>query len=237
MSIISTVDLLKRVPLLADVSENDLEALAKHTRKVQFRKGELVLRRGEKPVGLYIVLTGTAQESAAGLRDEEREVILDKVSSMGAHIGEVSLLSNAPNPTTVVAVTNIHAFLIPKDCFDSVVSESPGLAAAMMQALVRRLRCAQTHIASLALYSVGDRVQRMLVSMSVPGPDVEGTRLIPGNVSVQEIALRVGASREAVSRELKDLRSSGDVSDSPAGMHLSARISKSGLVADLELAN
>jgi CRP/FNR family cyclic AMP-dependent transcriptional regulator len=90
--------------------------------------------------------------------------------------------------------------------FSRSIADSHEMAAAVMKGLVRRLREADRKIGSLALLDVYGRVARLLLDMS---EEVDGTRMITKRLPKQDIAKMVGASREMVSRVMKDLQLGG----------------------------
>jgi len=95
---------------------------------------------------------------------------------------------------------------------------------AFMRCLVGRLRSADKKIETLALMDVYGRVARALIDMSEPGPD--GRRVIRRRVTKQDIARMIGASREMVSRVMKDLVEMGEVEERDDGLVLDPRLDR-----------
>lgn len=231
MSMIKTEALLQRIPLFTGVPAADLDRVAAVTHKTAYKRNDTIIRRGQVPHGLVIILNGRAHERATHAT-ESKEVILEQFSN-GDCIGISGLLGSQAHSTTVVAASHIDALFLPRHSFEVVINSSATLAAAMTRDLIRRLRQAQTRVASLALYDVSDRVKRHLLARAEVLGD--GRYLVRAPISVQDVALNVGASREAVSRALKDLRHAGLLlPGEPVGHFISTDLIRSAPMDDLE---
>lgn len=233
MSMINTEALLQRIPLFADIPAEELTRIAGVTQKSSYKRHDAIIRRGQLPHGLVIILSGRAQETATHVT-ESKEVILEQFST-GDCLGISGLLGGQPHPTTVVAASAIDALFVPRHSFDRVISSSAALASAMTRDLIRRLRHAQTRVTSLALYDVPDRVVRHLLARAEILAD--GRYLVRQPISVQDVALNIGASREAVSRALKDLRNSDLLlPGEPVGHFIASQLIRAAPMDDLERA-
>jgi CRP-like cAMP-binding protein len=134
-----------------------------------------------------------------------REVILAVLSS-GDYLGEMSLIDNEPHSATVRAEIQTDALILSRAEFARCLPENSSLSYAIMHGLVQRLRNADRQIESLALLDVYGRVARSLLEMAEV---VNEIRIIRSKVSRQDLAKVVGASREMVSRVMKDLEGRG----------------------------
>ena len=182
MSMLSNLDLIRRVPLFSMLTVDQAQAIADAVVKRRYRRGELVVEQGRKSNALFILLNGRARVLTADTRG--REVILAVLES-GDYVGEMSLIDND---------------------FARCLPENSTLSYGIMRGLVRRLRNADRQIESLALLDVYGRVARTLLDMA---EDVDGVKIIRHKVSRQDMAKVVGASREMVSRVMKDLEDRG----------------------------
>ena len=199
MAMLSNLDLIRRVPLFSMLTQAQAESIAESVVKRRFRRGELIVERGRKTNALFILLTGRARVVAADERG--REVIL-AVLEAGDYIGEMSLIDNEPHSATVRAEVQTDVLLLGRAEFARCLPENSSLSYAILRGLVSRLRNADRQIESLALLDVYGRVARALLDMA---EDDEGRRVIRSKVSRQDLAKVVGASREMVSRVMKDL--------------------------------
>jgi CRP-like cAMP-binding protein len=132
----------------------------------------------------------------------------------GDHVGEMSLIDNEPASATVRSEMPTDTLMLARGDFARCLPETSSLSFAIMRGLVRRLRAADRQIESLALLDVYGRVARTLVEMSDAAAD---GRIIPHKVSRQDMAKVVGASREMVSRVMKDLEVRGAIHTLPDG--------------------
>jgi len=149
-------------------------------------------------------LTGRARVVTTNTRG--REVILATMQP-GDYIGEMSLIDNEPHSATVRAEVTTDVLVLGRREFARCLPDNPSMAYAVMKRLVQRLRHANRKIESLALMDVYGRVARALLESSVL--DAQGNAVIRDKVSRQDLAKMVGASREMVSRVMKDLEERG----------------------------
>ena len=206
MAMLSNLDLIRRVPLFSMLTQAQAEAIAEGVVKRRYRRGELIVERGRKTNALFILLTGRARVVASDERG--REVIL-AVLEAGDYLGEMSLIDNEPHSATVRAEVQTDVLVLGRAEFARCLPENNSMAYAIMKGLVLRLRQADRKIESLALMDVYGRVARALLEFAQP--DREGRLAIRDRISRQDIAKMVGASREMVSRVMKDLEERGFV--------------------------
>ena len=176
------------------------EAVAAAVTKRRYKRGEMIVEQGKKTNALFIVLTGRARVVTSDSRG--REVILATMHP-GDYIGEMSLIDNEPHSATVRAEVQTDVLVLGRLEFARCLPENTSMAYAVMRGLVQRLRQADRKIESLALMDVYGRVARALLEFAVP--DRDGNLVIRERISRQDIAKMVGASREMVSRVMKDL--------------------------------
>ena len=200
MSMLSNLDLIRRVPLFSMLTAEQAQSIADAVVKRRFRRGELVVEQGRKSNALFILLNGRARVLTSDTRG--REVILAVLES-GDYVGEMSLIDNEPHSATVRAEVQTDMLVLQRNDFARCLPENSTLSYAILRGLVRRLRNADRQIESLALLDVYGRVARTLLDMAET--DAEGVQIIRHKVSRQDMAKVVGASREMVSRVMKDL--------------------------------
>ena len=204
MAMLSNLDLIRRVPLFSMLTNDQAQGIADNVVKRRFRRGELVIEVGKKSNALYILLTGRARVIAADARG--REVILAVLKS-GDYVGEMSLIDNQPHSATVRAEVQTDVLILGRVEFARCLPENTSMAYAVIKGLVQRLRHADRKIESLALMDVYGRVARALLEFAQP--DKDGQLVIRDRVSRQDVAKMIGASREMVSRVMKDLEDRG----------------------------
>ncbi len=199
MAMLSNLDLIRRVPLFSMLTNEQALGIASNIVKRRFRRGEIIIEHGQKTNSLFILLAGRARVVAADARG--REVILAVLQS-GDYVGEMSLIDNEPHSATVRAEVQTDMLVLGRADFARCLPENSSLSYAIMRGLVQRLRSADRQIESLALLDVYGRVARALLDMSEL---IGESRVIRNKVSRQDLAKAVGASREMVSRVMKDL--------------------------------
>jgi CRP-like cAMP-binding protein len=201
---VSNLELIRRVPLFSMLTTSQAESVAQAVIKRRYKRGESIVEQGKKSNALAIILTGRARVVTTDARG--REVILATLHP-GDYVGEMSLIDNEPHSATVRADVQADVLVVGRPEFARCLPENSSMAYAVMKGLVQRLRQADRKIESLALMDVYGRVARALLETAVP--DREGNTVIREKVSRQDLAKMVGASREMVSRVMKDLEERG----------------------------
>ncbi|GIX54478.1 Crp/Fnr family transcriptional regulator [Sphaerotilus natans] len=199
MAMLSNLDLIRRVPLFSMLTVEQAQTIADGVVKRRYRRGEIIVEQGRKSDALFILLSGRARVITSDARG--REVIL-AVLEAGDYLGEMSLIDNEPHSATVRAEVQTDVLVLGRNEFAVCLPDNSSLSYAILRGLVARLRNADRQIESLALLDVYGRVARALLDMA---EDDEGRRVIRSKVSRQDLAKVVGASREMVSRVMKDL--------------------------------
>jgi CRP-like cAMP-binding protein len=204
MSMLTNLDLICRVPMFAALSPGQAEFLAEAAVKRRFKRGEAIVEQDKKSNALYIILAGRARVLMTD--GKKREVILATLQ-MGDHIGEMSLIDGQPHSATVEAIVQTDVLVLGRAAFASCLADSATMAQSVMKGLVSRLREADRKISTLALMSVYGRVADVLLEYAKASPTQD--MVIHEKISRQEIAKMVGASREMVSRVMKDFEKRG----------------------------
>ncbi len=172
--------------------------------KRRVRRSELIVEQGKKSHALYVILSGRARVVMTDRR--AREVILD-VLGPGDYVGEISLIDGKSHSANVQAEVQCDLLVLDQKDFNRCLAENQALALAVIKGLAQRLRKADEKISSLALMDVYGRVTKVLIGMSQPaGPK---QLLIKDKMTRQDIAKMVGASREMVSRVMRDFEEQG----------------------------
>ncbi len=194
---------LRNVPLFSGLDQHELEGLGRVATRRRATRGEFVVHAGEDTDSLYILLSGRAK--VTNCDEEGREIILAMLGP-GEFFGEMGLLDGSPRSASVVAQEICELMVLSKDAFQECLRQNFKVCIRLMQILVQRLREADRKIESLALLGVYGRVARLLLEMS---EQQGGRRVVARKVSKQDMARMIGASREMVSKVMKDLEASG----------------------------
>jgi CRP/FNR family cyclic AMP-dependent transcriptional regulator len=199
---VSTI-LLRNVPLFAGLDEAQLSVLARVIVRTSFGRNTTIIRAGDPTDMLYVVINGRVKVLLSD--DQGREVILSLLGP-GEVFGEMGLLDDSPRSANVVTQEPCELLSISKADFKRSLAENSELSLMVMRGLVKRLREADRKIGSLALMDVYGRVARLLLEMA---EDIDGEKVVVKKLSKQDIAKMIGASREMVSRVMKDLQLGG----------------------------
>ena len=196
-------NILKNVPLFSSFSDQQLAYLLPAVQHRRFPRGSYVIRAGEETDALYIILAGRAKVLIPD--DDGNEVILSVIGP-NEFFGEMGLLDDQPRSASVETLEACEMLRISRSAFMNCLKDNFDAAMLIIRNLVKRLREADRKIESLALIDVYGRVARLLIEMAQP---VDGQWIIEKAPPKQEIARMIGASREMVSRVVKDLNEKG----------------------------
>ena len=195
---------LRAIPLFAEVSDVDLEAVASLLIERRFPKHKTIVEEGMPGDYMYIVCDGRVKVTK--LSGDGREKILEMLGS-GSFFGELSLLDGAPRSASVKALTETRMLALSRGDFLNLLHRSPDLSMAVIQELTTRLRQMDDQASSLSFQRVKERTQGLLVRLA-SDPGSEGRRATPA-LTHQQIADMIGTSRETVTRVIKGLKLDG----------------------------
>jgi len=200
-------EVLKTVPIFSELSDEDITSLAHLAIRKRYPKDTVVFFENEEGDFFFTILEGRIKVTILG--DDGREVILSMLGP-GDFFGEMALLDNEPRSATAIAVEESELLSLHRSDFQSVLNDNRSINTALIRVLSARLRRANHQISTLALLDVYGRVARVIVDMARE----EGKRLRDGRIAFrrathQEIANRIGTTRETVTRMLKDLERQG----------------------------
>lgn len=201
--VVPSLTLLHSIPMFAGVPDAELEAIVRLAIYRKVSRHTTIVRAGDSTDSLYVIISGNAKVLNSDA--EGREVILTLLGP-GEFFGEMGLIDGSPRSADVVASEPCELLMIAKTEFKRCLSDNFELCLTIMKGLVQRLREADRKIESLALMDVYGRVAKLLLEFSV---EEGGERVIRRKLTKQDIAKMIGASREMVSRVMKDLEGSG----------------------------
>jgi CRP-like cAMP-binding protein len=196
------VDFLATVPLFNGLDRSELEKFAEVTREKSYPKGSVILFEDDPGDSLFVVREGRVKVVLIG--EDGREVILG-VLGVGEYFGELSLIDDRPRSAHVIAMEDSNLLVLRREDFRKRVESSPSVAWMLLTELSRRLRRADDKIGGLVLLDVPGRIARLLLDLA----DESGTNAIEKTLTHQTIAQMIGASRETVSRAMKDFQDAG----------------------------
>jgi len=211
---VSVVETLRRVPLFAQLGDDDLDRLAAMARERPYPRNSVIVFEDDPGDALFIV--GVGQVKVVLVGEDGREVIL-AVLGPGDFFGELALIDDEPRSAHVIAMDDARLLVLRRDDFQQALETHPRIALGMLRTLSRRLRRADDQIGSLVLLDVYGRVARVLLELAGKEGD------LVKRVTHATIAQMIGSSRETVSRTLRELADHGLIDVSPRGIRIADR--------------
>ncbi len=198
-----SLTVLRALPIFETLDDECLRPLMRVAMLRHIPRHTIVLQAGDHTDTIYFVLSGALKVQVSD--EEGREVILSMLGP-GELFGEMGVLDDHPRSATVLAVESSDVVVIGKSDFKRCLTENPDVSLFIMRNLTKRLRMADRSIESLALLDVYGRVARLLLEAAEM---VDGRKVVTHKLSKQDIAKMIGASREMVSRVMRDLTAQG----------------------------
>jgi CRP/FNR family transcriptional regulator len=200
-------DVLAGVPLFAALDEDTSRLLASALTTRDVRRGHVVFREGDAGDRLFIVLEGKIKIVRAAA--DGRENLL-AVLGRGELFGELSLFDPGPRTATAIAVTDGRLASLDHDDLRPLLLAQPQVAVGLIQALAQRLRRTNEAMADLVFTDVPGRVAKALLDLAAKfgAAEDEGV-LVRHDLTQEELAQLVGASRETVNKALSDFANRG----------------------------
>ncbi len=198
-------DILQSANLFQDLSENDLDKLAHHTIQRTFKRNAIIISRGDSGNSLYLILAGKVR---VYLDDEKGNQVTIAEYGPGECFGELALFSGAERAANVITTEDSRCAVLSRQAFMDFMREYPEVSLRVISSLVERIQAMTEEINILALFDVYGRIRHTLMKLS---REQDGKQ-VTDKITHQEIANRIGSSREMVSRILRDLKHGGYIS-------------------------
>ena len=192
--------MLENITLLKGLDSSQLEALEAGGKRRKYKKGSIILNRGDTTDHLFILISGQVD---AYIEEDDKRIIVNTMAQ-GESFGELAMLADEPRSVNIVAVKDCEVLVLQQEAIYKYLAESPEFARNIIQRLAKKVIALTEDVSCFALFDVYHRLTRILEQHADSG--------ITDRLTQQEIADRVGSSREMVSRILKDLRTGGYIS-------------------------
>ena len=204
----SVEDVLRRAPPFAALDADSAASLRKAMAEVRLGRGDILFHEGDPGDRVYIVTEGKIKLGRTS--PDGRENLLG-VLGPGETFGEVSLFDPGPRTATATAVTDATLLGLGHVDLQPWLTERPEVAKGLLQQVAHRLRRTNENMADLVFQDVPARVAKALLDLAArfgtPAPAV-GIH-VPHDLTQEELAQLVGASRETVNKALADFVSRG----------------------------
>ena len=195
------------------LSEADLMAMGSYGIARSYPRNTIIVTEGDTTDSLYIILEGRVK---AFVSDGEGHDMVLSTQGPGEYFGEMAL-DEGPRSASIMTLEPSRFLVVQKNDLRDFVMKNPAFALSLIEKLIHRARSLTANVKSLALMDVYGRVARLLLELAEEAGD---ELTISQRLTQQEIASRIGASREMVSRILKDLSSGGYLTQSRTGIVL-----------------
>lgn len=207
------VDELRKVPLFAPLSAEDIAHVAAVTVERRYERGDIIIVEGDRGGALYFVHSGLVKVFKSS--PEGKEQVL-RLFEQGQTFNDVPALDGGPNPASAAAMASSVVYVTGGAELRRLIAERPSVAAATVQVLARMLRHLVTLVEDLSFRHVTARVARILLEQDATGPAASpGGEGKPGRaphrLTQQEMAAMAGTAREMVGRALKELEAAGAI--------------------------
>lgn len=198
---------MRKAPLFASLDDESVQALQATMSKVHLDRGEVLFREGQRGDRLYVITAGKIKLGRTS--SDGRENLLS-IQGPGEMFGELSLFDPGPRTATATAVAESELIGLGNDQLYEFLNQRPGVSISLLAALARRLRRTNDSLSDLVFTDVPGRVAKALLDLASRFGRItdEGT-LVAHDLTQEELAQLVGASRETVNKALADFATRG----------------------------
>jgi len=190
---------------LAVFDENALKGLAPNGVARNFPKNAIIINEGDETDSLYVLLSGRVKVFVS---DEDGKEVVLSTAREGNYFGEM-VLDGGKRSASVMTMEPCRCFVIPMSDVDGLLECNPPFARHLIHLLIAKTRSLVKQVRDLALKDVYGRFAKFVDESAV---EAGGARVIPERLTQQDIAERIGGSREMVNRIVKDLTAGGYIS-------------------------
>ncbi|MDH5263948.1 MAG: Crp/Fnr family transcriptional regulator [Betaproteobacteria bacterium] len=187
---------------MAAIGDSFTRELAGLGRLRSYPKNTVFITEGDSSDSVFVILSGKVK---AFVSDAEGHELILNTQGPGDYVGEMAL-DGKPRSASVVTLEPSTFSVVQREPLRDAIRRNPDFALVMIAKVIERAREATDNVKNLALLDVYGRVARLLLNMAV---EADGKLRIPEKITQQEIAERVGASRDMVSRIFRDLTVGG----------------------------
>ena len=201
------VEIIHRAPLFMALDDDSASALRKSMDEVRLTRGQTLFSEGDQAERLYVI--GEGKIKLGTVSADGRENLLS-ILGPGDMFGELSLFDLKPRASTATAVTDARLFSLGNDDLHELLRVRPEVSFYLLQSLAQRFRRVSEIVEDLVFSDVPGRVAKALIQLSgrFGKPTDEGLH-VNNDLTQEELAQLVGASRETVNKALADFAGRG----------------------------
>lgn len=202
---------LKKIPAFGNLSDKRVNQIINDFTIHTFHAGETVFYQTDTSTDMYIILEGKVKVTL--LSEEGDELVLTDLNQ-GDFFGEMSLIDGNPRSASVIAEEDSTFAVLERNRFLDAIKEDPEIAIDLLKSLVQRLRNATEREESLAFLAVHQRLVKLFIKLiKDEGKKTKNGFYLIKRRTHKEIAERIGASRESISKVIKRLASGNLISE------------------------
>ena len=203
----SRLDMLRKLPIFASLSDQELDLLADRLRRRAFAKGMIIFHKDSPGQTLYVIESGKVRIFILSQSGQEISV---RIHGCGDVFGELSMLDGLPRSAGAVAIEHTEVFTLHRDDYLALLERSPRIALGIITTLSGRVRYATRYAESLAFLDVFGRLaDRLLELADCYGVNRDEGTEINLRLTQTELASLVGTTRESVNKVLGTFRDQG----------------------------
>ncbi len=201
----SLTETLKKTTLFCGMDQSDIEMVAAQAVTRQFPKNTVIVSQGDDTDSFYVIVQGKVDVFLQN--DKGKEIIINTLG-LCESFGELAPLGGIPRQASIITTEDSTFGIISRQVFMDTLLVKPSIGMRIIDLLITRIQDLTEEVSSLALEDVYNRVVRVLYKHA----DEVGDKLVTEKLTQQDIASRVGATREMVHRILKELKTGGYIS-------------------------
>jgi len=220
--------ILRRAPLFSALDDNAAHSLRQSMVALKLNKGQVLFKEGQEGDKLYVVIQGKIKLGTTS--NDGRENLLS-ILGPGEMFGELSLFDPEPRASTATAVTDARLVSLAHGAVIGLVTTNPQTSLELLRRLAERLRKSNEVLADLVFADVPGRVAKAIIELGERfGIQKDDGLHVNHDLTQEELAQLVGASRETVNKALADFAARGWVKLEPRAVLVTdiERLSKRG---------
>lgn len=200
------MSILKTVSIFSGLSDGEAAELEAQAMRRIVKKNTIVISEGDESDSMYVILKGRVR---VFLNDANGKEVV--INDMGKHeyFGEYALLDGSKRSASIITAEDCEFLVVSRETILATFRANPDTAFSLIGDLVDRIRELTFTVKNLALMDIYGRVANTLLSFAT---EQDGVLITEVRLTQQDIANRVGASREMVARIMKDLETGGYIS-------------------------
>jgi CRP/FNR family cyclic AMP-dependent transcriptional regulator len=200
-------EVVRRAPLFTALDDAQAASLRASMDSVKISKGGILFKEGDEGEHVYVIVDGKLKLGTAS--GDGRENLLS-ILGPGEMFGELSLFDSGPRTASAIAVTDSKVLALGQEKVIPWVREHPEVSLQLLARLATRLRRTNEVVGDLVFSDVPGRVAKALIDLGVKfGEKREEGLYVNHDLTQEELAQLVGASRETVNKALADFAQRG----------------------------